>query len=100
MVAIGSDAKREVEDMRLSRYACYLVVQNADPAKEVIALDQSYFIEQTWVSCFPGDVTIHPLIAPEVKPATICRWKNMNMISGGMVITSTLANSRCHCDEN
>lgn len=38
MVAIGSDAKREVEDMHLSRYACYLVVQNADPAKEVVAL--------------------------------------------------------------
>jgi hypothetical protein len=41
MVAIGSDAKREVEDMHLSRYACYLIVQNADPAKEVIALGQN-----------------------------------------------------------
>ena len=41
MVAIGSDAKREVEDMHLSRYACYLIVQNADPAKEVIALGQT-----------------------------------------------------------
>lgn len=47
MVTIGSDAKREVEDMHLSRYACYLVVQNADPAKEVVALGQTYFAVQT-----------------------------------------------------
>ena len=47
MVAIGSDAKREVEDMHLSRYACYLVVQNADPTKEVVALGQTYFAVQT-----------------------------------------------------
>jgi len=47
MVAIGSDAKREVEDIHLSRYACYLVVQNADPAKEVVALGQTYFAVQT-----------------------------------------------------
>ena len=47
MVAIGSDAKREVEDLHLSRYACYLIVQNADPAKEVVALGQTYFAVQT-----------------------------------------------------
>ncbi|MEP7284235.1 MAG: DNA damage-inducible protein D [Chloroflexota bacterium] len=47
MVSIGSDAKREVEDMHLSRYACYLVVQNADPSKEVVALGQTYFAVQT-----------------------------------------------------
>jgi DNA-damage-inducible protein D len=47
MVAIGSDAKREVEDMHLSRYACYLIVQNADPEKEVVALGQTYFAIQT-----------------------------------------------------
>jgi DNA-damage-inducible protein D len=47
MIAIGHDAKREVEDMHLSRYACYLVVQNADPSKEVVALGQTYFAVQT-----------------------------------------------------
>ncbi len=47
MVTIGSDAKREAEDMHLSRYACYLVVQNADPAKDVVALGQTYFAVQT-----------------------------------------------------
>ncbi len=47
MVNIGSDTKREVEDIHLSRYACYLVVQNADPEKEVVALGQTYFAVQT-----------------------------------------------------
>ena len=47
MVPLGSVAKREVEDMHLSRYACYLVVQNADPNKEVVALGQTYFAVQT-----------------------------------------------------
>jgi DNA-damage-inducible protein D len=47
VVAIGSDAKREIEDMHLSRYACYLIVQNADPSKEVIAMGQTYFAVQT-----------------------------------------------------
>lgn len=47
MVEIGSNAKREVEDMHLSRYACYLVVQNADPSKEIVALGQTYFAVQT-----------------------------------------------------
>lgn len=47
MVAIGSGAKKEVEDVRLTRYACYLIVQNADPGKEIIALGQTYFAVQT-----------------------------------------------------
>lgn len=47
MVEIGSGAQREVDDVRLSRYACYLIVQNGDPAKPVIALGQTYFAIQT-----------------------------------------------------
>ncbi len=47
MVEIGSGAQREVEDVRLSRYACYLIVQNGDPAKSVIANGQTYFAMQT-----------------------------------------------------
>lgn len=47
MVEIGSGAHREVEDVRLSRYACYLIVQNGDPSKPVIANGQTYFALQT-----------------------------------------------------
>lgn len=47
MVDIGSGARREVEDFRLSRYACYLIVQNGDPSKPVIANGQTYFALQT-----------------------------------------------------
>jgi len=47
MIPTGKGAQRRVADVHLSRYACYLVVQNADPAKEVVALGQTYFTVQT-----------------------------------------------------
>jgi DNA-damage-inducible protein D len=47
MVEIGSGAMRKVDDIRLTRYACYLVVQNGDPSKPVIANGQTYFALQT-----------------------------------------------------
>ena len=47
MVDLGSGAQREVEDWALSRYACYLVIQNADPSKPLVALGQTYFAVQT-----------------------------------------------------
>lgn len=47
MVDLGSGAQREVADVRLSRYACYLIVQNGDPSKPVIAAGQTYFAVQT-----------------------------------------------------
>ncbi len=47
MVPIGSGAQRKTENIKLSRYACYLIVQNADPTKEVVALGQTYFAVQT-----------------------------------------------------
>ncbi|MGV8935373.1 MAG: DNA damage-inducible protein D [Gallionellaceae bacterium] len=47
MVDIGSGAKRTIADIRLSRYACYLIVQNGDPSKSVIANGQTYFALQS-----------------------------------------------------
>ena len=47
MIEIGKTAKRKISEYKLSRYACYLIVQNADPNKEVIALGQTYFAIQT-----------------------------------------------------
>lgn len=48
MVKIGSGAERPFNDgIKLSRYACYLIVQNADPSKEIVATGQTYFAIQT-----------------------------------------------------
>lgn len=47
MVDIGSGATRTLEDYELSRYACYLIVQNGDSRKKVIALGQTYFAVKT-----------------------------------------------------
>lgn len=47
MVGIGSGAQRPVPDVHLSRYACYLILQNGDPSKPVIANGQTYFAIQT-----------------------------------------------------
>lgn len=47
MVSLGSGSERKIDDIKLSRYACYLIVMNGDPRKEVIALGQTYFAVKT-----------------------------------------------------
>ena len=47
MVSIGSGAQRETDDIMLSRYACYLIVMNGDPRKQIIAVGQTYFAVKT-----------------------------------------------------
>ncbi|MCL1820121.1 MAG: DNA damage-inducible protein D [Oscillospiraceae bacterium] len=47
MVEVGSGAKRKINDVALTRYACYLIAQNGDSSKEIIAKAQTYFAVQT-----------------------------------------------------
>lgn len=47
LIESGKGARRRIQDFKLSRYACYLVVQNGDPEKEVVAMGQTYFAVQT-----------------------------------------------------
>ena len=50
MIEIGKGGKRRSESVKLSRYACYLIVQNADPSKKVVANGQTYFAVQTRIA--------------------------------------------------
>ncbi|MBU1809370.1 MAG: DNA damage-inducible protein D [Candidatus Omnitrophica bacterium] len=47
MVRLGSESERKIDDIMVTRYACYLIAQNGDPRKEQIAFAQSYFAIQT-----------------------------------------------------
>lgn len=46
-IELGSTTTRKIEDIKLTRYACYLIVQNSDPRKSIVALGQTYFSMQT-----------------------------------------------------
>ena len=46
-ITLANNATRKIEDIKLTRYACYLIVQNSDPRKSIVALGQTYFSMQT-----------------------------------------------------
>jgi len=72
MVKIGSNAKRKIEDFKLSRYACYLIVQNGDPSKSVIANGQTYFAIQTRRQELTDDEKFKALDEDEVRKHNKC----------------------------
>ena len=47
MIELGKGAVKDFPSFKLFRYACYLIVENADPGKEIVALGQTYFAVQT-----------------------------------------------------
>ncbi len=67
MVQLGSAAQRDIESVKLSRYACYLIVQNASPEKEVVALGQTYFAVQTRLREIQQMASYNSLISEEEK---------------------------------
>ncbi len=67
MVSIGSGAERKMKSYALSRYACYLIVQNADPTKPVIANGQTYFAIQTRRQELADDVKFQQLKEDEKR---------------------------------
>ena len=69
MVKIGSGAQRELADVRLSRYACYLIVQNGDPSKPVIANGQTYFAIQARRQELADDTNFNQLSEDEKRLA-------------------------------
>jgi DNA-damage-inducible protein D len=71
MVAIGSGARRPTEDYHLSRYACYLLVENADPSKPIVALGQTYFAVQTRRQEIADELALSTL--PEAQKRIIMR---------------------------
>jgi DNA-damage-inducible protein D len=54
VISHGKGAEQSHSSIKLSRYACYLIVQNADPNKEVVALGQTYFAVQTRIAGNPA----------------------------------------------
>jgi DNA-damage-inducible protein D len=67
MVGIGSGASRPLDNVILSRYACYLIVQNASPEKEIVALGQTYFAVQTRIQEIQQTQDYNDLVTEEEK---------------------------------
>jgi len=71
MIKTGKGAQRKVDDVLLTRYACYLIVENADPSKPIVALGQTYFAVQTRRQEIADELTLADL--PENQKRLIFR---------------------------
>ena len=67
MIIHGKGATQFYPSVKLSRYACYLIVQNADPSKEIVALGQTYLATQTRLQAIQQMQTYQQLKTEEEK---------------------------------
>ena len=68
MVELGSGARREIEDMALTRYACYLIAQNGDPSKDQIAFAHTLFSNPYCLNAVVATFLNRPTEYPQVTP--------------------------------
>jgi DNA-damage-inducible protein D len=71
LIKAGKGARRPTEDYHLTRYACYLIIENADPAKPIVALGQTYFAIQTRRQEITDELDLYSL--PEDQKRIILR---------------------------
>lgn len=92
MVRIGSGAERPLKNVKLSRYACYLIVQNADPTKPIVANGQTYFAVQTRRQELAAEGAQQATGAPTAESPLCGRRQSTPALAGG--IYSTHAHDR------
>lgn len=76
MIDLGKGAKREIDSFKLSRYACYLIVQNSDPSKEIVALGQTYFAIQTRLQEIQNELALTAKNAGVINPIDYAIFQN------------------------
>lgn len=76
LIEVGKGAKRKFDTVYLSRYGCYLIVQNADPSKPIVALEQTYFAVQTRLALGAEMSIYNSQLAEAAKGAGVVETKD------------------------